>query len=154
MVQRPSLRHNIEQASESRAGRIAFVDMGGFTLEEVGAKQMRRLWFRIDQTDNRIVNQRPVRMAPICAVASARLSIPPPLPHSSTAKSFARISAGKCICGAVEWANNSPQNPARAFPYRHTVRRASSNTPLCSGLPGMMRIHSGIPNDAQLRTAI
>ena len=80
--------------------------------------------------------------------------IPPPLPHSSTAKPFARISAGKCICGAVEWANNSPQNPARAFPYRHTVRRASSNTPLCSGLPGMMRIHSGIPNDAQLRTAI
>lgn len=32
--------------SESLAGRIHFVDIGGFTLEEVGVDRMRRLWLR------------------------------------------------------------------------------------------------------------
>ena len=33
-------------SSESLAGRVAFVDMGGFGLREVGAPVMRRLWLR------------------------------------------------------------------------------------------------------------
>ncbi len=33
-------------SSESLAGRVAFVDMSGFGLHEVGAKAMRRLWLR------------------------------------------------------------------------------------------------------------
>lgn len=33
-------------ASESLAGRLAFVDMGGFDLREVGAGEFRRLWLR------------------------------------------------------------------------------------------------------------
>jgi hypothetical protein len=33
-------------ASESLAGRIAFVDMGGFTLDDVGAGDWKRLWVR------------------------------------------------------------------------------------------------------------
>ncbi len=36
----------LRQASESLAGRITFVEMGGFTLEEVGAQHWRRLWLR------------------------------------------------------------------------------------------------------------
>lgn len=33
-------------ASESLAGRVAFVEMSGFTLDELGAAAMRRLWLR------------------------------------------------------------------------------------------------------------
>lgn len=33
-------------ASESLAGRVAFVEMSGFTLDELGASAMRRLWLR------------------------------------------------------------------------------------------------------------
>lgn len=36
----------VRGASESLAGRIAFVDMGGFTLEDVGLRGWRRLWLR------------------------------------------------------------------------------------------------------------
>ena len=36
----------LRQGSESLAGRIAFVDMAGFDLGEVGAGQQRRLWWR------------------------------------------------------------------------------------------------------------
>jgi hypothetical protein len=32
--------------SESLAGRVTFVDMGGFSLDEVGVREWRRLWFR------------------------------------------------------------------------------------------------------------
>jgi predicted AAA+ superfamily ATPase len=39
----PDLMH---ASSESLAGRVAFVDMGGFTLGEVGERQLRRLWVR------------------------------------------------------------------------------------------------------------
>lgn len=33
-------------ASETLAGRVAFVELGGFGLEEVGAEKLRRLWTR------------------------------------------------------------------------------------------------------------
>jgi hypothetical protein len=33
-------------SSDSLAGRVSFVDMGGFTLREVGERQVRRLWLR------------------------------------------------------------------------------------------------------------
>lgn len=36
----------LRQSSESLAGRIAFVEMGGFNLSEVGLKAVRRLWWR------------------------------------------------------------------------------------------------------------
>lgn len=37
----------LQQASESLAGRVAFVELGGFSVEEVGAgPNMRRLWLR------------------------------------------------------------------------------------------------------------
>jgi predicted AAA+ superfamily ATPase len=36
----------VRVSSESLAGRVAFVDMGGFGLREVGAHAMRRLWLR------------------------------------------------------------------------------------------------------------
>jgi len=36
----------VRVSSESLAGRVAFVDMGGFGLREVGASAMRRLWLR------------------------------------------------------------------------------------------------------------
>jgi predicted AAA+ superfamily ATPase len=36
----------LRQSSESLAGRIALVEMGGFCLSEVGAKDLRRLWLR------------------------------------------------------------------------------------------------------------
>lgn len=36
----------LRQSSESLAGRIAFVEMGGFSLSEVGLKALRRLWWR------------------------------------------------------------------------------------------------------------
>lgn len=36
----------VKGASESLAGRTAFVDMGGFTLQELGAQSLERLWFR------------------------------------------------------------------------------------------------------------
>jgi predicted AAA+ superfamily ATPase len=36
----------VRGASESLAGRVEFVDMGGFELEEVGATLQRRLWLR------------------------------------------------------------------------------------------------------------
>lgn len=36
----------VRQASDSLAGRIHFVDMSGFTLEEVGHEQRERLWLR------------------------------------------------------------------------------------------------------------
>ena len=36
----------IRRSSESLAGRIAFVDMGGFSLTEIGFQKLYRLWFR------------------------------------------------------------------------------------------------------------
>jgi len=36
----------LRQSSESLAGRIAFVEMGGFDLSEVGHPTLRRLWWR------------------------------------------------------------------------------------------------------------
>jgi len=36
----------VRGVSQSLAGRIGFVDLGGFTLKEVGAKQMERSWLR------------------------------------------------------------------------------------------------------------
>jgi hypothetical protein len=36
----------LRQGSESLAGRIAFVEMGGFDLAEAGAAALRRLWWR------------------------------------------------------------------------------------------------------------
>ncbi len=36
----------VRASSESLAGRVAFVEMGGFGLREVGAPAMRRLWMR------------------------------------------------------------------------------------------------------------
>jgi len=36
----------LRQSSESLAGRIALVEMGGFNLSEVGLKDLRRLWWR------------------------------------------------------------------------------------------------------------
>jgi uncharacterized protein len=38
--------HLIRHASESLAGRIAFIDMAGFTLEETGSEQIQTLWHR------------------------------------------------------------------------------------------------------------
>ena len=37
---------SLRQSSESLAGRIALVEMGGFDLSEVGLEAMRRLWWR------------------------------------------------------------------------------------------------------------
>src|SRR6266568_6710380 len=36
----------LRQSSESLAGRIAYFEIGGFDLSEVGLKSMRRLWWR------------------------------------------------------------------------------------------------------------
>jgi predicted AAA+ superfamily ATPase len=36
----------IRGASETLAGRVQFVDMGGFTLDEVGARKLHKLWLR------------------------------------------------------------------------------------------------------------
>jgi len=36
----------LRQSSESLAGRVAFIEMGGFDLSEAGAAAMRRLWWR------------------------------------------------------------------------------------------------------------
>ena len=36
----------VKGASETLAGRVAFVDMGGFSLDEVGASHLDRLWLR------------------------------------------------------------------------------------------------------------
>jgi predicted AAA+ superfamily ATPase len=36
----------LRQSSESLAGRLAFHELGGFSLEEVGAKKLDRLWLR------------------------------------------------------------------------------------------------------------
>jgi hypothetical protein len=36
----------VRAASESLAGRVSFIDMGGFTLEEVDPSQLRPLWLR------------------------------------------------------------------------------------------------------------
>jgi hypothetical protein len=36
----------LRQSSESLAGRVVLVEMGGFNLSEVGLKAMRRLWWR------------------------------------------------------------------------------------------------------------
>lgn len=36
----------IQHSSETLAGRVTFVDMGGFTLEEVGTDRQDRLWLR------------------------------------------------------------------------------------------------------------
>jgi hypothetical protein len=36
----------LRQSAETLAGRIAYFELGGFTLEEVGADQHRRLWLR------------------------------------------------------------------------------------------------------------
>lgn len=36
----------IQGASESLAGRLSFVDVGGFTLEETGVEHLRKLWWR------------------------------------------------------------------------------------------------------------
>ena len=36
----------LRQTSESLAGRVRFVEMGGFSLDEVGAEHFRRLWAR------------------------------------------------------------------------------------------------------------
>jgi uncharacterized protein len=36
----------LRQGSETLAGRIAFHELGGFDLEEVGARNLERLWFR------------------------------------------------------------------------------------------------------------
>jgi uncharacterized protein len=36
----------LRQSSETLAGRVAFVEMGGFGLEEVGSDALRKLWWR------------------------------------------------------------------------------------------------------------
>lgn len=36
----------VKGASETLAGRVAFIDMGGFSLDEVGASHLDRLWLR------------------------------------------------------------------------------------------------------------
>lgn len=36
----------LRQSSESLAGRVALVEMGGFDVSEVGAEEVRRLWWR------------------------------------------------------------------------------------------------------------
>ncbi|OGA39570.1 MAG: hypothetical protein A3G24_23870 [Betaproteobacteria bacterium RIFCSPLOWO2_12_FULL_62_13] len=36
----------VRRASESLAGRVGFVDLGGFDLTEIGARNLRRLWLR------------------------------------------------------------------------------------------------------------
>jgi len=36
----------LRQSSESLAGRVTFIEMGGFDLSEVGLEAMRRLWWR------------------------------------------------------------------------------------------------------------
>jgi len=36
----------LRQSSETLAGRIAIVEMGGFTLEELGSREVNRLWLR------------------------------------------------------------------------------------------------------------
>jgi hypothetical protein len=38
--------HLLKQGSETLAGRIAFYDLPGFSLEEIGARNARRLWLR------------------------------------------------------------------------------------------------------------
>jgi predicted AAA+ superfamily ATPase len=38
--------HLLRQSSESLAGRIAYMELGGFTTEEVGVAQLERLWVR------------------------------------------------------------------------------------------------------------
>jgi predicted AAA+ superfamily ATPase len=38
--------HLVKGVSETLAGRVSFVDMGGFGLDEVGASQFERLWVR------------------------------------------------------------------------------------------------------------
>lgn len=36
----------LRQTSETLAGRVEFIELGGFTLEEVGARHWRKLWLR------------------------------------------------------------------------------------------------------------
>ncbi len=36
----------VRASAESLAGRVSFIDMGGFTVGEVGERQIRRLWLR------------------------------------------------------------------------------------------------------------
>jgi len=38
--------HLLRQSSESLAGRIAYLELGGFSLDEVGMDQLQRLWIR------------------------------------------------------------------------------------------------------------
>jgi uncharacterized protein len=38
--------HLMRHASETLAGRVAFIDMAGFTMDETGSKQMKKLWLR------------------------------------------------------------------------------------------------------------
>lgn len=38
--------HLLRQTSETLAGRIAFHDLGGFSLDEVGPRRLQRLWLR------------------------------------------------------------------------------------------------------------
>jgi len=38
--------HLLRQSSESLAGRIAYLELGGFTMQEVGVAQLERLWMR------------------------------------------------------------------------------------------------------------
>ncbi len=42
----------VRGVSESLAGRVAYVDMGGFDLEEVGTEKMDRLWLRGSYPDS------------------------------------------------------------------------------------------------------
>lgn len=40
----------VQGASESLAGRLSFVDVTGFTIEEVGAEHLRKRWWRVSGT--------------------------------------------------------------------------------------------------------
>jgi uncharacterized protein len=49
-------------ASETLAGRVRFVDMGGFTLEEIGAANWRQLWVRGGFPDSYLAGDEPASM--------------------------------------------------------------------------------------------
>lgn len=53
----------MKHSSESLAGRIHFVDMGGFNLREVGADQQRKLWVRGGFPDSFLARNEAVSLA-------------------------------------------------------------------------------------------
>src|SRR5262249_40101685 len=92
----------LRQTSETLAGRIAYHELGGFQLDELGAPNLSRLWLRggfprsyLAPSNARLLHGVTRSSAPSCSATSLNSASGPRLPHFGASGAWSRTTTAR-----------------------------------------------------------